>query len=161
MSSESTAHTPLVVSNVPTVVCCVSRVRPVPSESLIPTFLAVWTEDRARIEQVIARLDAQPGRVAIGLRLLAEAGIAAVEGGPEEGAAAFVAALDFWSSITEPIQVAAFQAAFCKLVGADQADAARAGAASRAWARETGARHLETVWAEGMPADAAGASETA
>ncbi len=129
-------------------------------DAWLPVLVALWLGDRARLERSLELIEeTSPGRVGEGLRMLAGAGIAAVDGDPE-APDRFVAALDRWRRIGAPLHVACFQAAFCKVVGGDHPVAARAGAAALAWIREVGAAHLETVLGDGLPG-VAEASETA
>ncbi len=125
------------------------------------TLLAVWLGDRRRIEELLARLhQTSPGRVGAGLRMFAEAGLAAIAGDRAAAAAGFTAALDLWSRIGMPLDVAGFRAAFYKLVGPEHSEAVRAGAAARDWIRDVGAHHFGSLLADGLPGDAA-SSETA
>ncbi len=158
LAAETAAMIEILAGDVEAAAAHLMGVRPV-YDAWLPTFVALWLEDRALLEQAQAMIEnTTPGRVGAGLRMLAEAGIATLDGDPE-APDRFVAALDLWSAIGAPLQVACFQAAFGKMADGHP-QAVRAGAGALAWIRAVGATHLETVLGAGLPAETE-ASESA
>jgi class 3 adenylate cyclase/tetratricopeptide (TPR) repeat protein len=122
--------------------------------------IAVYLRSEERIRRAqaaIARQIPGRGRLGIALERFGDGALAYLAGDKHRGIEMIVGALDLFSKILPPLDLASRQVAFARLVGLDQPAGLAAATAAQEWLRSVGARGLERIWAEGLPADPAAA----
>jgi hypothetical protein len=122
--------------------------------------VAVVLRDEERIRRALVAAEAHippRGRLGVALERFGTGALAVLAGDRDRGVDTMVGAIDMFSKILPPLDLAARQVALARLVGLDHPAGLAAATAAQEWLRSVGARGLERVWAAGLPGDPAAA----
>jgi class 3 adenylate cyclase/tetratricopeptide (TPR) repeat protein len=122
--------------------------------------IAVFLRSEAHISRAqaaVARHIPARGRLGMALERFGSGALDYLAGERERGVEMIVGALDLFSKILPPFDLASRQVAFARLVGFGDPAALAAATAAQDWLRSVGARGLERIWEKGLPGDPAAA----
>ncbi|MDP9343576.1 MAG: AAA family ATPase [Actinomycetota bacterium] len=101
---------------------------------------ALWQGDAAKAREAVAAMAVFRGRWMRAVKATVEAGLAALEGRPEESAAGYRRAIEAWRALETPLDLALFGLDMGTMLGMDHPDAAEAVEESKAILERLGAK---------------------